>query len=61
GEDCTQGQGRPQAQVRRARLHPLPALRPPQGRLPQVRPVPHLPARDGPPRRAARRHQVLLV
>ena len=52
---------RTQAEVRGARLHPLPALRPPQGRLPQVRPVPDLPAGDGPPRRAARRHQELLV
>src|SRR6185503_19834309 len=36
-------------------------LRPAQGRLPQVRPVPDLPARDGPPGRAARRDQVELV
>ena len=33
----------------------------PHCRLPQVRPVPDLPARDGAPRRAARRHQELLV
>ena len=31
----------------------------PQVRLPQVRPVPDLPAGDGPPRRAPRRHQEL--
>src|SRR3954447_4226966 len=61
GEDWTEGQGRSQAEVQGARLHPLPALRPPEGRLPQVRPVPDLPAGDGPPRRAARRHQVELV
>ncbi len=54
GQDIPQGQGGPQAEVQGARLHPLPALRPPQGRLPQVRPVPDLPARDGAPRRAAR-------
>ena len=30
GEDCTQGQGGPQAEVRGPRLHPLPALRPPK-------------------------------
>ena len=50
-----------QAEVRGPRLHPLPALRPPALGLPQVRPVPDLPARDGPPRRAARRHQDQLV
>ncbi len=50
-----------QAEVRGARLHPLPALRPSALGLPQVRPVPDLPARDGPPRRAPRRHQVQLV
>jgi len=29
--------------------------------LPQVRALPDLPAGDGPPRRAPRRHQVILV
>ena len=58
---CPQGQGGPQAEVQGARLHPLPALRPAQGRLPQVRPLPDLPARDGAPRRAPRRHQEQLV
>ena len=33
----------------------------PQVGLPQVRPVPDLPPGDGPPRRAARRHQGFLV
>ena len=50
GEDWTEGQGRTQAEVQGARVHPLPALRSPQGRLPQVRPVPDLPAGDGTPR-----------
>ena len=54
-------QGGPQAEVRGARLHPLPALRPRARGLPQVRPVPHLRPRDGPRRRAARHHQELLV
>ena len=44
-----------------ARLHPLPALRPVAGRVPQVRPVPYLLPRDGARGRAAGRHQVLLV
>jgi hypothetical protein len=51
----------PQAQVQGARLHALPGLRSSALRVPQVRPVPHLPSRDGSPRRAARRHQVQLV
>ena len=34
-------------EVQGAGLHPLPALRPAAGRLPQVRPLPDLPARDG--------------
>ena len=50
-----------QAQVRGPRLHPLPAVRPSALGVPQVRPLPDLPARDGPPRRAARRHQEQLV
>ena len=50
-----------EAEVRGPRLHPLPALRPSALGLPQVRPVPDLPAGDGPPRRAARRDQVQLV
>ena len=50
-----------EAEVQGARLHPLPAVRPSALRVPQVRPVPHLPAGDGPPRRAPRRDQVLLV
>ena len=50
-----------QAEVRGARLHPLPAVRPSALGVPQVRPVPDLPARDGAPRRAARRHQEQLV
>ena len=50
-----------EAEVRGARLHPLPAVRPAARGVPQVRPVPHLPARDGARRRAAGRQQVLLV
>jgi large subunit ribosomal protein L5 len=61
GQDSPQGEGCPQAQVRGARLHPVPALRTAEGGLPQVRPLPHLPAADGAPRRAARGHQVQLV
>ena len=58
GQEGADRQGEPQAEVRRPRLHPLPALRPSARGLPQVRPVPHLRPRDGPRRRAARRHQV---
>ena len=47
-----------QAEVQGARLHPLPALRALAVGVPQVRPVPDLPARDGARGRAARRHQV---
>ncbi|CAA9352900.1 MAG: SSU ribosomal protein S14p (S29e) @ SSU ribosomal protein S14p (S29e), zinc-dependent, partial [uncultured Nocardioidaceae bacterium] len=61
GEDSAEGQGGSQAQVRGTRLHPLPAVRPAALGLPQVRPVPHLPSRDGAPRRASRRHQEQLV
>ena len=61
GEEGADRQGEPQAEVRGAGLHPLQPVRPPALRLPQVRPVPDLPARDGAPRRTARRHQVQLV
>src|SRR4029453_19144394 len=54
-------QGGPQAEVRGARLHPLPAVRPAALGLQEVRPVPDLRARGGPPRRAARRDQEQLV
>ena len=50
-----------QAEVRGPPLHPLPALRTTARGVSQVRPVPNLPARDGPRRRTARRYQVLLV
>ena len=61
GEDRPGQQGGRQAEVRRPWLHPLPAVRPAALGLPQVRPVPDLPARDGSPRRASRHHQELLV
>ena len=61
GQDCPRQQGEQEAEVRGPRLHALPALRPSALGLPQVRPVPDLPAGDGPPRRAARCDQVQLV
>src|ERR687893_1832264 len=61
GKDSPEGQAGPQAQVRRTRLHPLPAVRPPQGRVPQVRPLPDLPAGHGPPGRAPGHPEVQLV
>ena len=61
GQDSSEGQGGPQAQVRCPCLHPLPALRSSALGVPQVRPVPNLPARDGPRRSAPGCHQVLLV
>jgi len=42
GQERTQAEGRQEAEVRCSRLHPLPALRPAQGRVPQVRSLPHL-------------------
>ena len=42
-------------------LHPLQQVRSPARRVPQVRPVPDLPARDGACRRTARRAEVQLV
>src|SRR3954467_13333483 len=61
GQEGSDQQGGPQAEVRGPRLHPLPAVRASARGLPQVRPVPHLPAGDGPRRGAARREQVQLV
>ena len=42
-------------------IHAMPPVRPAQVGLPQVRPVPDLPAGDGPCRRDPRRHQGQLV
>ena len=54
-------QGEREAQVRGARLQPLPAVRAAALGVPQVRPVPGVSARDGAPRRTPRHHQVQLV
>ena len=61
GEEGAHQQAAAQAQVQGAVLHPLPPVRPPALGVPQVRAVPHLPARAGARGRAARRHQGELV
>src|SRR6266540_1026703 len=50
-----------EAQVQGAGLHPVSPVRSLQGRLPPVRPLPHLPAGDGPRRRGPRRDEEFLV
>ena len=50
-----------QAEVQGARLHPMPSLRPGAFGVPQVRPVPRLPARAGPRRRDPRPDEGELV
>ena len=57
----TDQQGNCQAEVQGARLHPLPPLRPRPFRVPQVRPLPRVPARAGPRRRDPRPDEVELV
>src|SRR6266536_412317 len=44
GQEISDRQGVAPAEVQGAKLHPLQALRPPARRLPQVRPLPDLPA-----------------
>ena len=61
GQDSPGQQGRAQAQVQGARLHPLPALRSTALGLQEVRPVPRLLPRDGARRRAPGHHQEQLV
>src|SRR4029453_4575805 len=61
GQEGSDREGEPQAQVRRPWLHPLPAVRTSALGVPQVRPVPDLPAGDGPCRGAPGRAQVQLV
>ena len=61
GQDIPEGQGCPQAEVRRACLHPVQPLRPSALGVPQVRTVPRVPARARPPWRTPRCHQEQLV
>ena len=61
GQEGAHQQAAAQAEVQGPRLHPLPPLRPPARGVPQVRPLPHLPARAGPRRRGPRRDQGQLV
>ena len=60
-QDRSDQQGEQEAEVQGPRLHAVPAVRPPAVGVPQVRAVPRVPPRDGPPRRAPRRDQVQLV
>ena len=61
GQEGTHPEAAAQAEVQGPGLHPVPAVRTAQVRLPQVRAVPHLPARDGARRRGPRRDQGELV
>ena len=61
GEESAHQQAAAQAQVQGARLHPVPPLRPAALGVPQVRPLPGVPARAGARGRAARRDQGELV
>ena len=45
----------------RTRLYPMPAMRPAEGGIPQVRPVSHLSAGDGAQGRVARHHEIVVV
>jgi ribosomal L5P family C-terminus/Ribosomal protein L5 len=61
GQEGTDREAAAQAEVQGARVHPMPPLRPAEGGLPQVRPLPHLPAGARARRRGPRRHQGELV
>src|SRR4051794_38301906 len=61
GQDIPDGAREPPAQVRRARALALPALRAPARGVPQVRALPHLPARARPPGVHPRHDEVELV
>ncbi|CAA9266547.1 MAG: SSU ribosomal protein S14p (S29e) @ SSU ribosomal protein S14p (S29e), zinc-dependent, partial [uncultured Acidimicrobiales bacterium] len=61
GQEGTHREAAEEAEVQGPRLHPLRTLRTAPIRVPQVRPLPHLPPRDDPRRRDPRRHQGELV
>src|SRR5439155_14342112 len=61
GEDVTEGPPAADAEVQDAAVQPLQALRPAARVLPQVRPLPHLPAGDGPRGLRPGTHEVELV
>src|SRR3954464_7760056 len=61
GQEGSDQQGGPQAEVRGPWLHPLPAVRPSALGIPQVRPLPDLPAGDGSRRGAPGRAKEFLV
>ena len=61
GEESTDREAEAQAQVQGAGVHALPPLRSAARRVPQVRALPHLPARDGACRRSARCDEGQLV
>ena len=61
GEDFTAGAPGAHTQVQDPRVQPLPQVRAPARRLPQVRPLPDLPARERPPGLHPRHDEVELV
>ena len=61
GKDIAEGAAAPHPQVQDPRVQPLPPLRPAARVLPQVRPLPDLPARGRAQRLRARNDQVQLV
>src|ERR1700735_4607701 len=61
GQDFQEGPPGPQSQVSEPGIQPLPSLRSPARLLPQVRPLPDLPARGRPRGLRPRHDQVELV
>src|ERR1700750_1115981 len=61
GQDFPEGPPGPQSQVSEPGIQPLPPLRSPARLLPQVRPLPDLPARGRPRGLRPRHDQVELV
>ena len=48
GKEGAHKQAAKDAEVQGSRVHPMPQVRSPAQRVPQVRPVPHLPSGNGP-------------
>ena len=61
GEEGTRPEAAAQAEVQGARLHPVPPVWPVALGVQALRPLPHLPARDGARRRGPRRDEGVVV